>query len=219
MSVTPATLTRAPSDDGSSHYVPYGFDRATLDDFDYVEEEWFASGEEDGHPYETTVLVRRPRNVGRFSGTVLAEPVHLHGIAPIWMYAHPYVMRSGHGWVAIASQRAEHLGTDLDCPLCDRAELPEGLDLARTAGPFDQATLPAALQRDHRVADRTWAVLRVLDGEVDVEMDTIPPIRRRLVAGDEQPIPPTVLHHVRLPRPAALEIDFLVGRPRPDHQR
>jgi Alpha/beta hydrolase domain len=134
MSVTPATLTRAPSDDGSSHYVPYGFDRATLDDFDYVEEEWFASGEEDGHPYETTVLVRRPRNVGRFSGTVLAEPVHLHGIAPIWMYAHPYVMRSGHGWVAIASQKAS-LDTHVKP---SNAERYRSLHLDGPDTPFDQ---------------------------------------------------------------------------------
>lgn len=113
-------------------------------------------------------------------------------------------------WVLTESGRTGRIGGDLDCPLCDRAELPEGLELARTAGPFDQVTLPAALQRDHRVADRTWAVLRVLDGSVDFEMATSPPTRRRLVVGEEQPIPPGVVHRVRLPGSARLEIDFLV---------
>lgn len=113
-------------------------------------------------------------------------------------------------WVLTESGRAERRGTGLDCPLCDRAELPDGLERARTAGPFDEATLPAALQRDHRVAERTWGVLRVLDGSLEVEMATSPPIERRLRAGDDQPIPPVVAHRVRLRGPARLAIDFLV---------
>jgi hypothetical protein len=40
-----------------------------------VEEEWFAAGEVEGHPYLTTVYVRRPRDPNRFSGTVMVEPV------------------------------------------------------------------------------------------------------------------------------------------------
>jgi tellurite methyltransferase len=115
-------------------------------------------------------------------------------------------------WVLTESGRTERLGADLDCPLCDRAELPGNLELARTAGPFDQTTLPTGLQRDHRVADRTWAVLRVLQGEVDFEMATTPPVRRRLGAGEGQAIPPAVIHHVRLVAPVRLEIDFLVRR-------
>lgn len=115
-------------------------------------------------------------------------------------------------WVLTESARTGRLRADLDCPLCDRAELPEGLELARTAGPFDQTTLPAALRRDHRVADRTWALLRVLHGEVDFEMATTPPVRRRLGAGGEQAIPPEVMHQVRLQAPVRLEVDFLVRR-------
>ena len=61
--------------------------------------------EAQGHSYTTTLCVRRPREPGRFSGTVVAETLHAHGIAPIWMYCHPYLMRSGHGWVEITSQK------------------------------------------------------------------------------------------------------------------
>jgi len=114
-------------------------------------------------------------------------------------------------WVLTESGRAEHVGTALDCPLCDRAELPGGLGLARTAGPFDEKTLPAGLRRDHRIADRTWGVLRVLDGSVHLAMATDPPLRRRIGAGDEQPIPPGIVHHVRLSGPARLAVDFLVS--------
>ena len=40
-------------------------------------------------------------------------------------------------WVPDEAQRAAQVGAELNCPLCDRAELPEGLQLARTAGPMD----------------------------------------------------------------------------------
>jgi tellurite resistance-related uncharacterized protein len=113
-------------------------------------------------------------------------------------------------WVQTAEGRAARVGTDIECPLCDRAELPEGLVRARIAGPFDEATLPAGLRRAHRVADRTWGVLEVLDGQVDFEMATEPRIEVRLGAGARQPIPPGVPHQVTLVGPARVAVDFLV---------
>ncbi|MEV1070293.1 alpha/beta hydrolase domain-containing protein, partial [Streptomyces sp. NPDC050263] len=35
----------------------------------------------------------------------IAEPLHVHGIAPIWIYSGPYVLRSGHAWVEITAQK------------------------------------------------------------------------------------------------------------------
>ncbi|MFI1484031.1 alpha/beta hydrolase domain-containing protein [Streptomyces sp. NPDC020747] len=102
--VTPAVLRQSP-DDGSAAFAPYGTHVPSLDTYDYVEEEWIATGEEDGHSYATTVLVRRPRDWARFSGTVIAEPLHVHGIAPIWIYTGPYILRSGHAWVEITAQK------------------------------------------------------------------------------------------------------------------
>jgi tellurite resistance-related uncharacterized protein len=126
-------------------------------------------------------------------------------------HAPPFAERP---WVLTEQGRAERIGAPIDCPLCDRAELPDGLEPARTAGPFDETTLPAALQRDHLVADRTWAVLRVLAGRVAFAMATDPPIEIRLGAGDRQAIPPRVPHHVTLEGPVRLQVDFLVP-PRP----
>jgi Alpha/beta hydrolase domain len=104
MTVTPATLRQLP-EDGSPVFSPYATDTPSLDADDYVQEEWIATGDEDGRPYATTVLVRRPRDIARFSGTVIAEPLHVHGIAPIWMYTAPYMLRSGHTWVEITAQK------------------------------------------------------------------------------------------------------------------
>ncbi len=104
MAVTPAELRRVP-DDGTTVFSPYASDVPPLADHDYVQEEWIATGVEDGHPYATTVCVRRPRDIARFSGTVIAEPLHVHGIAPIWIYTAPYLLRSGHAWVEITAQK------------------------------------------------------------------------------------------------------------------
>ena len=49
-------------------------------------------------------------------------------------------------WVISEAGRAERLGSPIECPLCDRLELPAGLEVVRTAGPFDAETLPPALQ-------------------------------------------------------------------------
>ncbi|MEP7204558.1 MAG: DUF3565 domain-containing protein [Ilumatobacteraceae bacterium] len=118
----------------------------------------------------------------------------------------PFVLRA---WVETAAGRADHVGATLDCPLCDRAELPDGLAVVRTAGPFDETTLPAGLRRNHRVADGTWAVLRVLTGSAHFAMQTTPAVECDLRAGDRQPIPPSVLHSLELIE-GCVEVDFLV---------
>lgn len=114
-------------------------------------------------------------------------------------------------WVLTSDGRDEHVGTDADCPLCDRAELPGSLRLARTAGPFDASSLPAGLRRAHRTAEGVWAVLRVREGSADVTIETDPPISARLGPGENQAIPPAVPHAVTPAGAVILEVDFLVG--------
>lgn len=113
-------------------------------------------------------------------------------------------------WVLTDAGRTEHLGTDINCPLCDRAELPGGLEVTRTAGPFDQVTIPPALRKDHVVGEGRWGWVRVIEGSVGFAMATEPPIERRLTAGDHQALPPGVAHHLVVDGPAVVAIDFLV---------
>jgi len=108
-----------------------------------------------------------------------------------------------------ADGRAGKVGSPIDCPLCDRAELPDELHVTRTAGPFDQDTLPSGLRRDHVVADLTWAAVRVLDGTARLAIATDPPIDRVLREGESQPIPPAVSHALHYVGPVRLVVDFL----------
>ena len=109
-------------------------------------------------------------------------------------------------WVVEESGRAARIGTPLDCPLCDRAELPDGLVLVRTAGPWTESTLPAALQTDHLVARHRWGVLRVLRGRARFEMAGVD---RVLEAGDVQAIPPEVPHRVTPVDQVEVAVDFM----------
>ena len=112
-------------------------------------------------------------------------------------------------WVLTTAERDAKVGTALDCPLCDRAELPEGLRRARTAGPFDAETLPAGLRRTHLVAARTWGLLRVRAGHARLLLEVTPPVEADLAAGDVHAIPPEVAHRVTLDDDAVVEIAFL----------
>jgi tellurite resistance-related uncharacterized protein len=112
-------------------------------------------------------------------------------------------------WVTTEDGRAAHIGTVLDCPLCDRAELPEHLVITRSLGPFDETTLPEGLRRAHQVPAGSWGLLRVLHGSVGFALAVDPPLERDLHGGDAQAIPPAVDHRVRLHGPVRLRVDLL----------
>ena len=114
-------------------------------------------------------------------------------------------------WVEDDEQRDRRIGTTLDCPLCDRCELPAGLTLVRTSPTWDETTMPAALGRAHRIAAGTWGRIRVESGALRFVASTDPVTVVVLAAGDTQGIPPDVEHHVE-PWPAArFAVDFLGG--------
>lgn len=85
----------------------------TLAKFGYVEEEYFVTGSanvyaEPKHdsitspnlPYTTRILVRRPANPGKFSGTVHLEPIRdLTEWYTTWLKSWPYFVRKGDVWI------------------------------------------------------------------------------------------------------------------------
>jgi hypothetical protein len=152
MTVRPAELQRL-ADDGATVFSPYASDVPPLADFDYLQEEWIATGVEDGHPYATTVCVRRPRDVARFSGTIIVEPLHVHGIAPIWIYTGAYMLRSGHAWVEITAQK-----TTLDMHV--KPSNPERYGDLSIEGPDSSDFDPNPRLGEPEAAESFWSELR-----------------------------------------------------------
>ncbi len=62
----------------------------------------------DGEPYRTRLNVRRPRDMSRFSGLVLAEPMHPAGFAHGFEHSSVYIMDAGHIAVEVVGMGLEH---------------------------------------------------------------------------------------------------------------
>lgn len=120
----------------------------------------------------------------------------------------PFEVRS---WVVDEEGRAARLGTTLNCPLCDRAELPTRVRLARSSPAWTEDTMPAGLRRRHRLALGTWARIHVQKGRLRVSMATDPPLVRELAGSESvQAIPPGIEHEVEPDGEVEFTIDFLV---------
>jgi hypothetical protein len=71
----------------------------------------FAPG--DSAPYRTRVLVRRPADPARFSGTVVVEWLNVSGgvdADPEWATTHEELIRRGDAWVGVSAQRIGIIG-------------------------------------------------------------------------------------------------------------
>ena len=97
---------------------------AELEGHGYVEQEFVLSGEagryrivdpgadavpvDAGHAYRTRLLVRRPREVQRFSGTVVAEWFNVscgQDLDFVYAAARELILRAGHAWIGVSVQR------------------------------------------------------------------------------------------------------------------
>jgi tellurite resistance-related uncharacterized protein len=115
-------------------------------------------------------------------------------------------------WIEDDQERARRVGQALDCPLCDRAEMPDGLEPVRTTPTWDAITVPDALRRAHRVAAERWGLLEVEVGEVRFQADTRPPLDLNVTPGRPQPIPPELDHHIEPADGARFHVTFLAAR-------
>jgi tellurite methyltransferase len=112
-------------------------------------------------------------------------------------------------WIDNETERAQRIGATLECPLCDRCEVPADLIVVRTTATWDEHTMPDALRRAHRVATGTWGRLRVIEGAVRFVARTDPVTDVIVDAQHPQGIPPGVEHHVEPQGPTRFQIDFL----------
>jgi hypothetical protein len=77
-----------------------------VEDFPYLTEEFFVTGAIDGIPYTTRIIVRRPRDVRAFSGTVVAEALHAGGRSLVFEWSRVSVLTRRHLFVEIVHSPA-----------------------------------------------------------------------------------------------------------------
>jgi hypothetical protein len=77
-----------------------------VEDFPYVTEEYFVSGTAAGAPYQTRIIVRRPKDPKAFSGTVVAEAQHAGGRSLIFEWSRVSVLTRHHLFVEIVHSPA-----------------------------------------------------------------------------------------------------------------
>ena len=118
----------------------------------------------------------------------------------------PFQLRE---WVMDEQGRNEKLGAQLTCPLCDRAELPNGLTLVRSSPEWNEHTIPAGLLRDHRIAAGTWGQLIVHFGRLRFTLRTTPEFDVIVDPDATQAIPPEIKHVVHPLGPVRFSIHFL----------
>lgn len=79
-----------------------------MDHFDYVADEYLMAGNADGSPYKARLVIRRPADMSRFSGLVMAEPMHPAGFAHGFEHNSIYIMDEGHIAVEVTTMGLEH---------------------------------------------------------------------------------------------------------------
>src|SRR5215218_3905662 len=79
---------------------------AKVEDFPYVTEEYFVSGTAANAPYQTRIVVRRPKDAKAFSGTVVAEAQHAGGRSLIFEWSRVSVLTRQHMFVEIVHSPA-----------------------------------------------------------------------------------------------------------------
>jgi tellurite methyltransferase len=112
-------------------------------------------------------------------------------------------------WVMDEAGRASRIGARIDCGRCDQAELPDGFVRLRTTPTWDERTVPAGLQRDHRLGTGVWGRLTVHDGALRFRAPSMG-VDRDVGSGESVVLPPEVLHAVSVIGPVRFSIDLYV---------
>jgi hypothetical protein len=77
-----------------------------VEDFPYITEEYFVSGMAANAPYQTRIIVRRPKDPKAFSGTVVAEAQHAGGRSLIFEWSRVSILTRHHLFVEIVHSPA-----------------------------------------------------------------------------------------------------------------
>jgi hypothetical protein len=194
----------------------------------YIEEEYFVSGRANVYEwpalnqlvsfaqgtYTTRILVRRPRDRARFSGTVMVEALNpsLRYDAPVmWMESQNYIIHSGHAYVGVtvkpvAAESLKLFNPQRYAALSFKNPLPPGQTCAQLQLPPAPGGLPpesTPLTENGLIWDILSQVGTLLHSDSKDNPLHSYPVRRVFLTGDSQS-GGFVLNYVNAVHPFAL---------------
>ena len=91
------------------------------------------------------------------------------------------------------------------------AQVPVGFAPYKRTGTFTEATVPAALLKDHSTKDGAWGLIHVEEGRLRyvVTDPRRPASERVLTPGEPGVVEPTILHRVEPLGPVRFHVEFL----------
>ena len=101
--VTPSTFKEVTGPGAMYNSSPAQWPGYDMKHINYEMKEYFVSGTAAGQPYTTRLVIRKPAVNARFTGIVVAEPMHPIGGAHAFEYNSVYIMDSGHIAAEIAT--------------------------------------------------------------------------------------------------------------------
>jgi tellurite methyltransferase len=111
-------------------------------------------------------------------------------------------------WVLTEEGRASRLGQKLDCVRCDRFEMPAHFVAYKETAEFTEASVPAALRRDHTTKPGVWARIVVREGALRYHVDVLD-VHLELRAGEAPGVVlPEVPHRVEPLRAVRFHVEF-----------
>jgi tellurite methyltransferase len=118
----------------------------------------------------------------------------------------PFTLRP---WVLTAEGRERRVGQELECPACDRRQMPDEYEPYRRTSTFTHESVPQGLLHRHTTKRGVWAHLAVLQGSLEF-FETSPEGERRevLSAGQRTLIRPEVEHRVAPGMDAEFYVEF-----------
>jgi len=105
-------------------------------------------------------------------------------------------------------ERAQKVGVEIDCPLCQMAALPPGAREYKRSATFTEGNVPAGLLQNHRTKEGTWALIVVEAGELEYTIES-PFTTFLLTPRLPGVIEPAVPHRVKVRGPVRFHVAFL----------
>ena len=117
----------------------------------------------------------------------------------------PFINRP---WVMREAGRNAMLGSELDCPRCDRMEWPDGLTSYKRTEELTEATVPAGFLREHSTKRGVWGKLHVTEGELKYCVQAPVNADFAVTAPEKAVIVPQMKHHLVIDGPVRFYVEF-----------